>query len=87
MIYGLAVEWEATEELELMWEVGGVAFPRGDEPDDTFFNVGLKYDLNENMAFIGSAGRGFRNPGCGTPGLLTFVGVQTTSVGEPNAMD
>ena len=82
LIYGLAVQWAATEKLELLFEVGGVAFPRGDEPDDTFYNVGLKYELNENVAFIGSAGRSFRDRNRGTLDLLTFVGVQIIFGGE-----
>ncbi|MAG93035.1 MAG: hypothetical protein CMJ48_04730 [Planctomycetaceae bacterium] len=82
IIYGLAVACEATDELDFMCEVGGVTFPRGDDPDDTFFNVGFKYELNENVAFIGSSGRSFHNRNRGTPELLTYVGVQITLGGE-----
>ncbi len=87
VIYGLAVACEATEELEVMCEVGGVAFPRGGDPDDTFFNVGFKYAMNENVALIGSAGRSFRDRNRGTPELLTYVGVQITFGGESDATE
>ena len=62
-------------------EVYGVTFPSSDGragPDDTFFNVGLKYDLTDNVAFLGSAGRSFHDRDRGTFDLLTFVGFQMT---------
>jgi hypothetical protein len=74
--YGLAAQWGATERLELMAEVAGLAFPGGAEPDDTFFNVGFKYDVTKRASLIASFGRSFHDVDRGTPDLLTFVGVQ-----------
>ena len=74
--YGLAAQWQTTKRLELMVEVAGLAFPGGNEPDDTFFNVGFKYDLTNQAALIGSCGRSFCNVERDTPDLLTFLGFQ-----------
>lgn len=78
VIYGLAAEWEASEGLELLFEVGGVAFPEDDEPDDTFFNVGVKCDLTDNVTILSSAGRSFHDRDRGTLDLLAFFGFQFT---------
>jgi hypothetical protein len=83
--YGLAAQWGATERLELMAEVAGLAFPGGAEPDDTFFNVGFKYDLTKQAALIGSFGRSFHGVERGTPDLLTFLGVQLMLGGNKRA--
>jgi hypothetical protein len=85
-IYGIAAEWQATEGLVLALEVGGVTFEGAGEPDHTFFNGGLKYQLSERFTFITSAGRSFRDRSAGAPELLTFVGVQIT-FGENGADD
>jgi hypothetical protein len=77
--YGVALEWAHSDRLELLFEVGGIAFDHSGEPDHTFFNAGLKYELNERWKFIGSAGRSFRNQRSGAPELLTFVGLQFTT--------
>lgn len=74
--YGLAAQWGATERLELMAEVAGLAFPGGAEPDDTFFNVGFKYDLTKRTSLIAAFGRSFHDVNRGTPDLLTYVGLQ-----------
>jgi len=74
--YGLAAAWGATEHLELMAEVAGLAFPGGAEPDDTFFNVGFKYDFTKRTSLIAAFGRSFHDVNRGTPDLLTFVGLQ-----------
>lgn len=87
---GLAAEWKVTEKWEAMGEVGGLFTP-GDaddaDPDDVFFNFGTKYDFTENLAFIGSVGRSFRDRDRGTPDLLTFVGFQITWGGEGESND
>jgi hypothetical protein len=83
--YGLAAQWKATERLELMAEVAGLAFPGGAEPDDTFFNVGFKYDLTKQAALIGAFGRSLRGVERGTPDLLTFVGFQLKLGGNERA--
>lgn len=74
--YGLAAAWGATERLELMAEVGGLVFPSGGEPDDTFFNVGFKHDITKRASLIAAFGRSFHHAGRGTPDLLTYVGLQ-----------
>lgn len=79
--YGVAAQWQATEKLALMGEVGGFAFPGDAEIDDVFFNFGLKRDLTEHVALIASFGRSFRDRDLGTPDLLTFVGLQITRGG------
>ena len=71
-----AAAWGATERLELMAEVAGLAFPGGAEPDDTFFNVGFKYDFTKRASLIAAFGRSFHDVNRGTPDLLTFVGLQ-----------
>ncbi len=76
--YGLAAQWQANEKLELMGEVGGFVFPHDTDPDDPFFNLGVKYDFTTNAAFIGSAGRSFRDRSAGTPDFMSFLGVQLT---------
>jgi hypothetical protein len=68
-----------------MAEVAGLAFPRGAEPDDTFFNVGFKYNLTKQAALIGSFGRSFHGVERGTPDLLTFLGVQLMLGGNKRA--
>ncbi len=80
-IYGLAAGWQQSEKLELMFEVGGVAFPRGADPDHAFFNGGFKYELTDRWALIASAGRSFRDRQSGSPVLLTFLGLQWTTGG------
>jgi hypothetical protein len=76
--YGVAVEWQVHEKIEVMGEVGGLIFPRDADPDDIFFNLGIRYDLSESVAFIGSAGRSFRHRDIGAPEFASFVGVQIT---------
>jgi len=74
--YGLAAQWRATERLELMAEVAGLAFPGGAERNDTFFNVGFKRDFTKRTSLIASFGRSFHDVNRGTPDLLTYVGLQ-----------
>lgn len=82
IIYGLAAEWQATKKLQLLGEVGGRIFPRGKEPDDVFFNLGWRYELNDNAKFMASFGRSFRDRRLETLDLQTFVGFQITWGGE-----
>lgn len=84
--YGVALQWEHTDRLELLFEVGGIAIEERGEPDHAFFNTGWKYALNDRWSFIGSAGRSFRRRRSGAPDLLTFVGFQfTLSGGDEDA--
>lgn len=79
--YGTAFQWEHTDRLELLFEVGGLAFEESGEPDHAFFNGGWKLALTDRWSFIGSVGRSFRRRGSGAPDLLTFVGFQFTISG------
>lgn len=76
--YGLAGELTVTENLVVLGEVGGFAFPRGADPDDTFFNVGFQYRFHKNVALQTAFGRSFHDRSHGTPDLLTYVGLHIT---------
>lgn len=76
--YGFAGELDVTKNLIVLGEIGGVAFPRGTEPDDTFFNVGFTYRFHENVALQTAFGRSFHDRSHGTPELLTYVGLHIT---------
>ena len=78
-IYGAAAEWERGEKLKLLFEVGGVAFEQGHDPDFAFFNGGFKYELTQHWTLLGSAGRSFREDHSGSPVLMTFLGLQWTT--------
>ena len=80
--YGVAAEWKVSEKLELVGEVGVFIFPRGTEPDDTFFNLGITYELRENLSLLVSAGRSFHDGSRGEPQLLAFVGLQFLTPGR-----
>lgn len=82
--YGLAGEWQATEKLELVGEVAGLAFPGGGEPDDTFFFGGFNYRLTEHVVFMTSFGRSFRDARHGTPDFLSYIGLQFVWSGNSN---
>lgn len=76
--YGVAAEWQATKKLSLLAEVGGDIFPRGTEENDVIFDLGWRYELNDNAKFMAAFGRSFRDRRHGTPDLLTYVGLQIT---------
>lgn len=94
--YGIAAAWQVTKKFVVMAEIHGAFFPRcpgnggqltvaeHEEADDVFFNIGMKCSINDNIAFIGSAGRSFQDSIRGTPELLTFVGLQITWGGGEN---
>jgi len=83
-IYGVAAEWQKSERLKLLFEVGGVTWETGSDPDFSFFNSGLKYELTESWTLIGSAGRSFRADHSGSPVLMTFLGLQWTTCDDPH---
>jgi outer membrane putative beta-barrel porin/alpha-amylase len=83
-IYGVAAEWRKSERLKLLFEVGGVAWETGSDPDFPFFNGGLKYDLTNRWTLIASAGRSFRDDYGGSPVLMTFLGLQWTTGNDPH---
>ena len=83
-IYGVAAEWQKSERLKLLFEVGGIAWQSGSDPDFSFFNGGLKYELSEHWTLIGSAGRSFRYAPSNIPVLMTFLGLQWTTGDDPH---
>jgi hypothetical protein len=89
--WGVAGEWEVSDKVSLLAEVGGFAFSNiantafeslgNDELSDSdhlFFNVGFWYVINENVSFLTSAGSTIGAHRHDTPELLTFVGFQIT---------
>ncbi len=83
-IYGVAAEWQQSDRLKLLFEVGGVAWETGSDPDFPFFGGGLKYELTDHWTLIGSAGRSFRDDRSGSPVLMTFLGLQWTTGNDPH---
>jgi hypothetical protein len=81
--YGIAAEWKVTEKLECLFEVGGLAFPGGAEPDNPFFKAGLRFDFNDQVALIASAGRSFIDRDRGVPEFASYVGLQFLWGGKP----
>jgi hypothetical protein len=76
--YGLAAEWEVNKKFSIMGEVGGMDYPGRGMPDDPFFNIGFGYKFSDNVALIGSAGRGFRDDVFDTPEFTSYLGFQFT---------
>jgi hypothetical protein len=72
---GIAAEYELIEGLVLCAELRQEFGVRG-APDDSLFNLGIKWDLTEYAALIGSAGRSFNpSPDSGSA-LLVYLGIQ-----------
>ena len=80
--YGLAAEWQVTEKLELVAEVGGVAFPGGTEPDDTFYFGGFNYRLTDHVVLMATMGRSFYEVSQAAPDFLSYIGLQFVWGGE-----
>jgi hypothetical protein len=73
--FGLAAEYEIVEGLILCAELRHEFGVRG-APDDSLFNVGVKYTLTENAAFIGAIGRSFNPSADAGADLRLYVGIQ-----------
>ena len=89
--WGVAGEWEVSEKVSLLAEVGGFAFSNVaniafeslgndqlSDSDHLFYNVGVWYIINDNVSFLASAGSTIGAHRHDTPELLTFVGLQFT---------
>ena len=73
--YGLALGYEAFEELELIGEVRGEA-DDGLNKHRVVFNLGLRWEFSKHVGFLLSGGRGFRGSLADEPELLSYVGLQ-----------
>jgi Putative MetA-pathway of phenol degradation len=76
--FGVAGVWQVNKKLEIEGEVVNIDFAHGFAPDDTFFNVGVVYHFNKNVAFVGSAGRSFLRRETGVVDLMALAGLQFT---------
>ncbi len=74
---GLAAEYEVVEGLTLVGELRGEFGVRG-APDDSFFNLGVKWKLTEYASFIGAAGRSFNPTPDSGADLRLYLGIQWT---------
>ena len=74
---GLAAEYEVAEGLTLVGEVRWELGVRG-APDDSLFNLGVKWKLTEYASFIGAAGRSFNPTPDSGADLRLYLGVQWT---------
>lgn len=74
--YGAAAEWTALKDLTLLGEVYGSVPTHGSGSSDVAFNVGLKWQLTDKVAFITSMGRSFRSDGGDHPEFTGLWGLQ-----------
>ena len=74
-IYGLAVGYEASSNLELLAEISGTT-DQDFEDDELLFNLGARCELSETHTLLLSAGRSFRSAASGEPEFLLYVGIQ-----------
>lgn len=74
-IYGLAVGYEASSNLELLAEISGTA-DQDFEDDELVFNLGARCELSETRILLLSAGRSFRSDASGEPEFLLYTGLQ-----------
>jgi len=74
-IYGLAMGYQASSNLELLMEVSGVT-QQDFHNDELVFNLGSRLELSETHALLISAGRSFRSSSSGEPEFLFYGGAQ-----------
>jgi len=74
-IYGLAIGYQASSNLEVLMEVSGVT-QQDFHDDELVFNLGARLELSDTRALLISAGRSFRGSASGEPQLLLYTGVQ-----------
>jgi len=74
-IYGLALGYEASGNLELLAEVSGVT-GQDFEDDELVFNLGARQKLSETHTLLISAGRSFRDSASDEPEFLLYTGIQ-----------
>lgn len=74
-IYGLAVGYEASSNLELLAEISGTT-DQDFEDDELVFNLGARCGLSESRTLLLSAGRSFHSAASGEPEFLLYAGIQ-----------
>ena len=74
-IYGLAVGYEVSSNLELLAEISGTT-GQDFEDDELVFNLGARCELSETRTLLLSAGRSFRSSASGEPEFLLYTGLQ-----------
>jgi hypothetical protein len=73
-IYGLAIGYPLTKQVELIGEIHGNADQDFDR-NDVIFNLGARWELNDSFTLLFAAGRSFRDSD-DSPNLLVYAGVQ-----------
>jgi len=76
-IYGVAMGYQASRNLELLAEVSGLT-GQDFENDELVFNFGTRLELSETHTLLLSAGRSFRDSASREPELLFYGGLQFT---------
>lgn len=74
-IYGLAVGYEASSNLELLAEISGTT-GQDFEDDELVLNLGARCGLSVSHTLLLSAGRGFHSAASGEPEFLLYTGIQ-----------
>lgn len=74
-IYGLAMGYQASSNLELLAEISGVT-GQDFKDDELVFNIGARWKLSETNTLLISAGRSFRDSASGEPEFLLYTGIQ-----------
>ena len=74
-IYGLAMGYQASSDLELLAEISGTT-GQDFEDDELVFNLGARCELSETYTLLVAAGRSFRSAASGEPEFLLFTGIQ-----------
>lgn len=74
-IYGLAVSYDVSEDLELLGEIHGAADQEFEE-DELVFNVGARARVHEDLTLLLAAGRSLRESDGTEPQFLLYLGLQ-----------
>jgi len=74
-IYGLALGYEASNNLELLAEIRGTTL-QDFQDDELVFNLGARCELSETYSLLIAAGRSFRPAASGEPEFLLYAGIQ-----------
>jgi len=74
-IYGLALGYEASNNLELLAEIRGTTL-QDFQDDELLFNLGARCELSETYSLLIAAGRSFRSAASGEPEFLLYAGIQ-----------
>jgi len=74
-IYGLALGYEVSSNLELLAEISGTTL-QDFQDDELLFNLGARCELSETYSLLIAAGRSFRSAASGEPEFLLYAGIQ-----------